>query len=126
MSYGLFFSAETWALLILFVTLLFIYGSWPHGVFKKLGIPGPKPLPFFGTMLEYRKGVHLFDVECFEKYGRVWSIYDARQPVLCIMDLSIIKTILVKECYSLFTNRRKTTTGGGSAASSRPPSPAGG
>nr|ADF87312.1 cytochrome P450 3A [Carassius gibelio] len=106
MSYGLFFSAETWALLILFVTLLFIYGSWPHGVFKKLGIPGPKPLPFFGTMLEYRKGFHNFDMECFKKNGRVWGIYDARQPVLCIMDLSIIKTILVKECYSLFTNRR--------------------
>lgn len=106
MSYGLFFSAETWALLILFVTLLFIYGSWPHGAFKKLGIPGPKPLPFFGTMLEYRKGFHNFDVECFKKYGRVWGIYDARQPVLCVMDQSIIKTILVKECYSLFTNRR--------------------
>uniref|UniRef100_A0A8C1LTC4 unspecific monooxygenase n=1 Tax=Cyprinus carpio TaxID=7962 RepID=A0A8C1LTC4_CYPCA len=84
----------------------FIYGSWPHGAFKKLGIPGPKPLPFFGTMLEYRKGFHNFDVECFKKYGRVWGIYDARQPVLCVMDQSIIKTILVKECYSLFTNRR--------------------
>uniref|UniRef100_A0A671SSV5 unspecific monooxygenase n=1 Tax=Sinocyclocheilus anshuiensis TaxID=1608454 RepID=A0A671SSV5_9TELE len=82
------------------------YGSWPHGIFKKLGIPGPKALPFFGTMLEYRKGFHNFDVECFKKYGRVWGIYDARQPVLCIMDQSIIKTILVKECYSLFTNRR--------------------
>uniref|UniRef100_A0A673JEJ6 Cytochrome P450 3A n=1 Tax=Sinocyclocheilus rhinocerous TaxID=307959 RepID=A0A673JEJ6_9TELE len=82
------------------------YGSWPHSFFKKLGIPGPKPLPFFGTMLEYRKGFHQFDVECFKKYGRVWGIYDARQPVLCIMDQSIFKTILVKECYSLFTNRR--------------------
>uniref|UniRef100_A0A671R8S5 Cytochrome P450 3A n=1 Tax=Sinocyclocheilus anshuiensis TaxID=1608454 RepID=A0A671R8S5_9TELE len=106
MSYGLFFSAETWALLMLFVALLYVYGSWPHSFFKKLGIPGPKPLPFFGTMLEYRKGFHQFDVECFKKYGRVWGIYDARQPVLCIMDQSIFKTILVKECYSLFTNRR--------------------
>lgn len=31
------------------------YGIWPFGVFKKLGIPGPTPLPFFGTCLEYRK-----------------------------------------------------------------------
>uniref|UniRef100_A0A672M2H3 Cytochrome P450 3A n=1 Tax=Sinocyclocheilus grahami TaxID=75366 RepID=A0A672M2H3_SINGR len=106
MSYGLVFSAETWALLMLFVALLYVYGSWPHSFFKKLGIPGPKPLPFFGTMLEYRKGFHQFDVECLKKYGRVWGIYDARQPVLCIMDQSIFKTILVKECYSLFTNRR--------------------
>ncbi|XP_043115535.1 cytochrome P450 3A30-like [Puntigrus tetrazona] len=106
MSYGLFFSAETWALLVMFVALLFMYGSWPHGVFKKLGVQGPKALPFFGTMLEYRKGVHNFDVDCFKKYGRIWGIYDGRQPVLCIMDQSIIKTILIKECYSLFTNRR--------------------
>ncbi|XP_077094360.1 cytochrome P450 3A30-like [Siphateles boraxobius] len=106
MSYGLFFSAETWALLMLFVALLVIYGYWPHSQFKKLGIAGPKPIPFFGTMLRYREGFHKFDFECFKKYGRVWGIYDARQPVLCIMDQSIIKTILIKECYSLFTNRR--------------------
>ncbi|KAK9981878.1 hypothetical protein ABG768_001401 [Culter alburnus] len=106
MSYGLFFSAETWALLMLFVALLFIYGYWPHSHFKKLGIPGPKPLPFFGTMLRYKEGFHNFDMDCFKKYGRVWGIYDARQPVLCIMDQSIIKTVLIKECYSLFTNRR--------------------
>ncbi|CAM4460934.1 hypothetical protein PO909_016514 [Leuciscus waleckii] len=106
MSYGLFFSAETWALLMLFVALLVIYGYWPHSQFKKLGIPGPKPIPFFGTILRYREGFHKFDLECFKNYGRVWGIYDARQPVLCIMDQSIIKTILIKECYSLFTNRR--------------------
>ncbi|XP_056111007.1 cytochrome P450 3A30-like [Rhinichthys klamathensis goyatoka] len=106
MSYGLFFSAETWALLMLFVALLVLYGYWPHSQFKKLGIAGPKPIPFFGTILRYREGFHKFDLECFKKYGRVWGIYDARQPVLCIMDQSIIKTILIKECYSLFTNRR--------------------
>ncbi|XP_051560418.1 cytochrome P450 3A30-like [Myxocyprinus asiaticus] len=103
---SLFFSVETWALLLLCVALLVMYGYWPHGFFKKLGIPGPKPIPFFGTMLEYRKGFHNFDTECFKKYGRVWGIYDARQPVLCILDQSIFKTILIKECYSFFTNRR--------------------
>ncbi|XP_058235940.1 cytochrome P450 3A27-like isoform X2 [Hemibagrus wyckioides] len=57
-------------------------------------------------MLEYRKGIHTFDLECFQKYGKIWGIYDARQPVLCILDTEIIKTVLIKECYSLFTNRR--------------------
>lgn len=47
-----------------------------------------------------------FDSECFKKYGKTWGIFDGRQPVLCITDPAMIKTVLIKECYSLFTNRR--------------------
>ncbi|XP_032930153.1 cytochrome P450 3A9-like [Catharus ustulatus] len=102
-----FFSTETWALILLFVVLLVVYGTWPFGLFKKLGIPGPKPLPFFGTCLEYRKGVLEYDNECFKKYGKVWGIYDGRQPVLAVTDPQIIKSVLVKDCYTVFTNRRR-------------------
>ncbi|XP_053332469.1 cytochrome P450 3A30-like [Clarias gariepinus] len=100
------FSAVTWALIVILISLILLYGYWPYGFFKRLGVPGPKPVPFFGTMLEYRKGIHNFDMECFQKYGKIWGLYDARQPVLCIMDTEIIKTVLIKECYSYFTNRR--------------------
>uniref|UniRef100_A0A3B5M138 Uncharacterized protein n=1 Tax=Xiphophorus couchianus TaxID=32473 RepID=A0A3B5M138_9TELE len=55
MGYFLYFSAETWTLLVAFVTLLLVYAYWPYGTFKKLGISGPKPVPFFGTMLNYRR-----------------------------------------------------------------------
>lgn len=106
MGYFLYFSAETWTLLVAFITLLFVYGCWPNGVFRKLGVPGPTPLPFFGTMLKYRKGFANFDMECYKKYGKLWGIFDGRQPVLCVADPAMIKTILIKECYSLFTNRR--------------------
>uniref|UniRef100_A0A8K9XLI4 unspecific monooxygenase n=1 Tax=Oncorhynchus mykiss TaxID=8022 RepID=A0A8K9XLI4_ONCMY len=106
MSFLPYFSAETWTLLALLITLIVVYGYWPYGVFTKMGIPGPKPLPYFGTMLEYKKGITNFDTECFQKYGRIWGIYDGRQPVLCVMDKSIIKTVLIKECYNIFTNRR--------------------
>ncbi|XP_036389681.1 cytochrome P450 3A30-like [Megalops cyprinoides] len=106
MSVLLFFSTTTWGLLLLFLSLVVVYGYWPYGVFKTLGIQGPKPWPFVGTLPEYRKGFHNFDVECFKKYGRIWGFYDGRQPVMAIMDPAMIKTILIKECYSLFTNRR--------------------
>ncbi|KAA0705473.1 Cytochrome P450 3A40 [Triplophysa tibetana] len=98
----------TWTLVVLLITLLFIYGVWPHGFFNKLGIPGPRPWPFIGTFLSYRKGLCNFDMECAEKYGKTWGIFDGRLPILMITDLEMIKAVMVKECYSTFTNRRET------------------
>ncbi|XP_038445672.1 cytochrome P450 3A12-like [Canis lupus familiaris] len=100
------FSTETWLLLAISLVLLYLYGTYTHGIFRKLGIPGPTPLPFVGTALGYRNGFYVFDMKCFSKYGRMWGFYDGRQPVLAITDPDMIKTVLVKECYSVFTNRR--------------------
>ncbi|CDQ91611.1 unnamed protein product, partial [Oncorhynchus mykiss] len=57
-------------------------------------------------------GINNFDTECYQKYGRIWGIYDGRQPVLCVMDKSMIKTVLIKECYNIFTNRRNIILNG--------------
>ncbi|XP_053518420.1 cytochrome P450 3A12-like, partial [Artibeus jamaicensis] len=100
------FSTETWVLLATSLVLIYLYGTHTHGTFKKLGIPGPTPLPFVGTVLGYRRGFWDFDQECFKKYGRMWGLYDGRQPVLAITDPDLIKAVLVKECYSVFTNRQ--------------------
>ncbi|XP_063066734.1 cytochrome P450 3A30-like [Engraulis encrasicolus] len=101
-----FLPVHTWVLFLLFLVLLLVYGYWPYDTFQKLGIPGPKPVLFFGNMLNYKKGFHNFDMECFHKYGKMWGIFDGRQPILCTMDTELIKTVMVKECYSYFTNRR--------------------
>uniref|UniRef100_A0A4W4DM62 unspecific monooxygenase n=1 Tax=Electrophorus electricus TaxID=8005 RepID=A0A4W4DM62_ELEEL len=102
------FLSVTWTLVILVITLLLIYGVWPYGFFKKLGILGPRPWPFIGTFLSYTKGFYNFDTACFKKYGKVWGIYDGRLPILMVLDQEMIKAIMVKECYSVFTNRRET------------------
>ncbi|KAK1898421.1 Cytochrome P450 3A30 [Dissostichus eleginoides] len=99
-------SIETWTLIVIFLTLIAIYGYAPYGLFKKLGIRGPKPMPFIGTFLGYTKGIHNFDTECYQKYGKMWGLYDGRQPIIATMDTAMIKAVLVKECYSVFTNRR--------------------
>ncbi|KAM7331605.1 hypothetical protein ACRRTK_008313 [Alexandromys fortis] len=50
-------SLETWALLAITLVLLYRFGTRKHDVFKKQGIPGPKPLPFLGTLLNYYKDI---------------------------------------------------------------------
>ncbi|KAL6031640.1 hypothetical protein STEG23_000574 [Scotinomys teguina] len=98
---------DTWILLATSLVLLYLYGTHSHGLFKKLGIPGPKPLPFLGSIFAYhQKGFWEFDKECHKKFGRMWGFYEGRRPILAITDPDMIKTVLVKECYSTFTNRR--------------------
>uniref|UniRef100_A0A8C5G2G0 Cytochrome P450 3A n=1 Tax=Gouania willdenowi TaxID=441366 RepID=A0A8C5G2G0_GOUWI len=106
MGHFLYLSAETWTLVVALITLFFVYAYSTYGTFKKMGIPGPKPVLLYGNMLAYRQGLIDFDQDNFRKYGKTWGIFDGRQPVLCIADPTMIKAVLVKECYSFFTNRR--------------------
>nr|XP_048289413.1 cytochrome P450 3A2-like isoform X2 [Myodes glareolus] len=99
-------SLETWVFLAISLMLLYVLGTQNHDIFKKQGIPGPKPLPFLGTLLYCYKGLWKFDVECSEKYGKIWGLFDGPTPLLTIKDPDMIKNVLVKESYSVFTNLR--------------------
>uniref|UniRef100_A0A3B4B7N2 unspecific monooxygenase n=1 Tax=Periophthalmus magnuspinnatus TaxID=409849 RepID=A0A3B4B7N2_9GOBI len=103
----LIFTVETWILLVTFFCLFVLYGSWTHGVFEKMGIPGPRPVLYMGTLTKTTSKVYfLADQECALQYGRVWGIYEMRQPMLAVMDPDMLRTILVKDCFTNFTNHR--------------------
>ncbi|XP_072240882.1 cytochrome P450 3A30-like [Leuresthes tenuis] len=107
-----FFSLETWILLISFICIFVLYGHQPYGIFEKLGIPGPKPVMYWGTVHKSNPIYFLDDIECAKKYGKLWGIYEFRRPMLAVMDPDMVKTILVKECFTYFTNRRNLLLNG--------------
>ncbi|XP_078723533.1 cytochrome P450 3A24-like [Lampetra fluviatilis] len=99
-------SPSTLVLIVAAFVLSAIAMLWPYRIFKKMGVPGPTPLPFLGTFFHYRQGFREFDEKSFKKYGRIWGTYDGRLPLLVVADTSMLKTILVKDSLEFFTNRR--------------------
>jgi len=78
-------------------------------VFKRLGIPGPTPVPFFGNSIKNQFNPNLIpkcQMEWWKKYGKVFGVYIFREPFLVVADPDMVKEILVKE-FSKFHDRKK-------------------
>ncbi|KAM4603326.1 cytochrome P450 3A27-like [Polymixia lowei] len=67
---------------------------------------------YFGTICQHNKVYYIDDLECSKKYGKVWGAYELKKPMLVVMDPGMLKTILVKECFSHFPNRRNLRLNG--------------
>uniref|UniRef100_A0AAQ5YBF7 Cytochrome P450, family 3, subfamily A, polypeptide 65 n=1 Tax=Amphiprion ocellaris TaxID=80972 RepID=A0AAQ5YBF7_AMPOC len=96
------FSFETWILLITLIYIFIMYGQWTFGVFEKLGVPGPKPIMYMGTTTK-QNPISQCNVLFFLQ---TFSVYEFRKPMLVVADPDMLRTILVKECFTYFTNRR--------------------
>ncbi|XP_074539668.1 cytochrome P450 3A30-like [Halichoeres trimaculatus] len=112
MGYLFIFSLETWILLITFICLFVMYGYSSYGIFEKLGIPGLKPYMYLGSVCRLNKVYYVDDAESAKAFGRIWGMYELKKPMLAVMDPSMVKTILVKECFTYFTNRRNLRLNG--------------
>jgi cytochrome P450 family 3 subfamily A len=89
---------------LIFIAIYYIYCTWTYNIFKKMGIPGPKPLPVLGTSLPMMKlGLLQHDLE-MRKYGKVVGTFQGRMPLMMIFDADILKQMLVKD-FPSFTNR---------------------
>ena len=85
----------------------FRYGIQTHKFWKKLGVRGPPPVPFFGNIPELfdpAVGFRAAAKRWQGMYGRVFGIFFFRKPVLVITDPEVIKQILIKD-FNVFVDR---------------------
>ncbi|BFZ14779.1 hypothetical protein BsWGS_17818 [Bradybaena similaris] len=103
----------TAALTLLFV-VYYVYATRHHGVWEKLGVPGPKPWPIIDHMLELKGGADAAVRKWYHVYGNTFGAYGLipHHAVLFTKDLPLVKEILVKD-FDNFMERsrpRKTTS----------------
>ena len=90
------------------IVLLYILwrGTRNQAILRKINAPGPKPWPFIGNALDFRKfnGVHLLLCDYIQKYGKVLAVTLGKKPSVVIADPDMLKQILVKDFWN-FSNR---------------------
>ncbi|XP_065055850.1 cytochrome P450 3A17-like [Rhopilema esculentum] len=102
---------EHWIITSLLLVTVLMY--WHYVVnftaLKKLGIPGPTPLPLIGNSMTFiwnSKTVHNFFCDAGKKYGSIYGLYFLKQPMIIVAEPEIIKHVLVKE-FEKFHDRPK-------------------
>ncbi|XP_033114237.1 cytochrome P450 3A24-like [Anneissia japonica] len=102
--------SSTWVLIMmLLVLIIYLYCTWGHSTFAKMGVPGPKPIPLFGNILDLIGGktpLHIIHKQMIEKYGKIVGLYEGRTPILLVTDRDMMQEIMVKK-FANFHNRRK-------------------
>ncbi|XP_046449629.1 cytochrome P450 3A14-like [Daphnia pulex] len=103
----IFSSPVTWVVTVVsFLYLFYRYATSTHNYFSDQGIPGPKPIPFFGNMWGiWKNNIPELDVALVKKYGKVFGYFDGLIPNLWITDADMIKAMYVKD-FEHFVDRR--------------------
>ncbi|KAF8781362.1 cytochrome P450 3A41-like isoform X1 [Argiope bruennichi] len=78
-----------------------------HNLFKRYGIPGPKPSFATGNMNQLKSGATPNDVVTawLKEYGDVFGYFLGDMPFLVVKDLDMLKQIFIKE-FAMFSNRQ--------------------
>lgn len=89
--------------------LLYLYFTRHFNYWKKRNVPGPKPVPLFGNLMESalrKKNIGIVFKELYENFPneKVVGIYRMTTPCLLIRDLDVIKNIMIKD-FDVFVDR---------------------
>jgi len=89
--------------------IIYYYLTWTFDFWKSRGIPGPQPIPIFGTfkkvlLAKQSVGDYLMDIYNEYKNESMIGIFSRRQPTLLIKSPELIKDVLIKE-FSKFSSR---------------------
>lgn len=100
------FNVPVWiAVLVCVLTVLYLYTTYKQSYFRRLGIAGPKPVPFLGVLPELRKKGSLeMDLDLVKRYGKCFGVFIGNAPSLMISEPEMIRLVCIKE-FANFTNR---------------------
>ncbi|XP_022106692.1 cytochrome P450 3A24-like [Acanthaster planci] len=92
--------------LIVVIVALFAWSTYKRMTFfKKLGLPGPTPLPIVGNMLTYGQGMHTAHEIWSKKYGKTYGVFEGARKAIITSDLDIIEEVLIKQ-FNNFCDRQ--------------------
>ncbi|CAF1280053.1 unnamed protein product [Rotaria sordida] len=108
MTYFLTGDSITLTLLVLLI-LIFAYYTYnlrTNNIFRRLGMPGPAPIPFLGEAYNIiRKGLIKNDIDLVHKYGKIIGIVGGKAPNILLSDPDLLRNVLIKDS-NVFINRR--------------------
>ncbi|KAM9311442.1 thromboxane-A synthase [Gastrophryne carolinensis] len=105
-SHGLDGWTATLALALGFLGLLYWYSVSAFSKLEEMGIAHPRPTPFIGNLLLFKKGFWEGAADIIKQYGPIAGYYLGRQPIVLISDPEAIKQVLQKD-FANFPNRMK-------------------
>jgi cytochrome P450 len=100
------------ALVILLLVIgLTIYIRWEYGVLEQMGIPVVKHHPLLGSSRElYEKVGGLNDIKWMKEYGKIFGVYEGRQPQVFVGVPELVRLICVKDA-DYFNDKRRLEFG---------------
>ena len=79
------------------------YINHVYSFFSRRGIPGPRPLPLVGNLVDFLEETWMSRVEKeIQRFGPVYGVFNGLRPLLVVADPELLRDMLVRECTSFY------------------------